>query len=66
MAKKFSELNQTTKNSMNDLYRGANPASIKMCLQMKPAELKELQDFFGTTDIGDIADRLSIGAYNKD
>jgi hypothetical protein len=65
MAKKFSELKQTTKNSMNDLYRGANPASIKMALRMKPSELKELQEFFGTSDIDTIALRLSLGNYEK-
>lgn len=66
MAKKFSELKQTTKNSMNDLYRGASTASIKMALQMKPAERKELEEFFGTTDIDTIALRLSMGNYSKD
>ena len=65
MAKKFNQLSQTTKNSMNDLYRGANPATIKMALRMKPDELKELQDFFGTSDIDTIALRLSLGNYEK-
>ncbi|MBQ2176287.1 MAG: hypothetical protein II453_14920 [Alphaproteobacteria bacterium] len=66
MAKKFSELKQTTKNSMNDLYRGANPETIKMALSWKTAELKELQEFFCTKDIDAIAIRLSTGAYSKD
>lgn len=66
MAKKFSELKQTTKNSMTQLYRGASTASIKMALRMKPAELKELEQFFGTTDIDNIALRLSMGNYEKD
>lgn len=66
MAKKFSELKQTTKNSMRDLYIGAPTASIKMCLQMKRDELKELQEFFGTSNVDTIAVRLSTGAYTKD
>ena len=63
---KFSDLNRTTKNSMLDLYRGANTESIKMALRMKPSELRELQKFFGTTDIDTIARRCSLGDYNKD
>lgn len=63
---KFSDLSQTTKNSMNDLYRSANTATIKMALRMKPNELEELQQFFGTTDIDTIARRCSLGDYNKD
>ena len=63
---KYNDLKKTTRNSMEDLYRGANPASIKMALRMKPAELKELQQFFGTTDVGYIALQLSMGNYKKD
>ena len=63
---KYSELKQTTRNSMENLYRGANPASIKMALNMKHAELQELRRFFCTSDIDDIAIRLSTGAYKKD
>ena len=63
---KFSELNRTTRNSMVETYKGANPASIKMALKMKPAERKELEQFFGTTDIDTIALRLSMGNYEKD
>lgn len=66
MATKFSELNPATRNSMVDHYNGANPASIKMALQMKPAERKELEEFFDTTDIDTIALRLSMGNYEKD
>lgn len=34
MKEKFNNLSRQAQNSLRDLYRGANPTSIKMALQL--------------------------------
>lgn len=45
-----------------DLFRGGNPATIKQLLKVqKPSIVKELHDYFGTTDNDRLAVLLSRG-----
>lgn len=45
-----------------ELFRGANPNTIKQALQIqKPSIVQELKDHFGTSDIEKLALRLSLG-----
>lgn len=54
-------MTQQAKNCL-ELYRGGNPDTIKKLLAVqKPSVVKELQDYFGTTDNGKLAVLLSKG-----
>lgn len=44
------------------LYYAGNPATIKQMLSMqKTSVVNELKNHFGTQDLGELAQRLSIG-----
>lgn len=59
MREKFNNLSKQAQNSLRDLYRGANPTSIKMALQFQGSIRTELQEFFGTTNIDELAIKCS-------
>ena len=44
------------------LYKGNNPATIKMALKIqKSSVVKELMEYFGASNTDELAIRLSIG-----
>ncbi len=52
-----------TKQALNsiELYKGNNPATIKMALKMQRSSVvNELMEHFGTKDIDELAIKLSI------
>lgn len=59
--KTYDQLSKQTRNSLEELYLGADVNLIKTALNMQKGVLEELKEYYGTEDINEIASKASRG-----